>query len=485
MFADLEIVYLRTIAEAESPGRGHDKNYKEREDAMAKGFRNALLGGVAVAGTVIGAQAALAGAFALREQSAQGMGQTFAGVAAGGGGLTSMFWNPATMTQFEGMTSSWTGTGFIPYAKVTPDAATSAFMTRVGRGSTLSAGPTGDVGHNAVSAASASAMQITDRVWVGLNVSAPYGLVTKAPTNWAGQLYARTSKVFSVDVAPTVAVKINDMISVGVGLRAMYFKVKLSSAAPMGPGAALAPTALLPNAGFGTIEGDDWSFGWTAGVTLTPFQGTTIGLGYRSQMRPTLEGSMVTPYVNQPVKVGVKLPDQFTVGLRQRVSDRFTFLAGYEWTRWSVLSSFPVYFTAPPLAGRVATTLPFKYSNSWFASVGGEYKVDDRWTVRAGLGYEKSPITAKDRTPRLPDSDRIWTSLGVSYQLNNRLTLDASYAHVFAKRGKIAIVPGHPAYAGVPFVGQSKARLDLLSVGLTYRWDEPRVAVAAPLVRKY
>lgn len=452
---------------------------------MGKGFRNALLCGVAVAGTAIGAQSALAGAFALREQSAQGLGQAFAGSAAGGGGLTSMFWNPATMTQHEGMTSSWTGTGFIPYAKVTPSTASSTFMTTVARGSTLSAGGTGDIAHDAVSASSASAMQLTDRVWVGLNVSAPYGLVTKAPTNWAGQLYARTSKVFSVDVTPTVAVKINDMLSVGAGFRAMYFKVKLSSSAPSSSNPLLAGTALLPNAGFGTLQGDDWSFGYTLGATLTPLKGTTIGIGYRSQMSPHLEGSLETPYLNQPIKTNIKLPDQITVGLRQQVTDRLTFLAGYEWTRWSVLNSFPAYFTQPPLAGRLATTLAFRYSNSWFASVGAEYKVDNNWTVRAGLGYEKSPITAAVRTPRLPDSDRVWTTLGVSYQLNNKLTLDASYAHVFAKKGTIAVIPGHPAYSGMSFTADSRAHLDLISVGLTYRWDEPKVAVAAPLVRKY
>lgn len=444
------------------------------------------MGGAAVAGILTGAQAALAGAFALREQSAQGLGQSFAGAAAGGGGLSAMFWNPAIMTQFEGVQSSWTGTGFMPYANITPSAATSLFMTRVARGSTASAGGSGDAAPSAVSAASASSYQLSDRVWVGLNVSAPYGLVTKSPTNWAGQLYARTSKVFSTDVTPTVAFKLNDMISVGVGLRAMYFKVKLSSSAPSGAAAALAPTALLPNAGFGTLQGDDWSLGWTAGATLTPLAGTTIGVGYRSQMTPHLEGSLVTPYLNQPIKTNIKLPDQVTVGLRQRVTDRFTFLAGYEWTHWSVLSSFPVYFTAPPLAGRLATTLAFRYKNSWFTSIGGEYKVDDRWTVRAGLGYEKSPITNTERTPRLPDSDRVWTTLGVSYQLNNKLSFDASYAHVFAKKGRIAIIPGAPTYSGMNFLADTKTRLDLVSLGLTYRWDEPRVTGGAlPLVRKY
>ena len=106
--------------------------------------------------------------------------------------------------------------------------------------------------------------------------------------------------------------------------------------------------------------------------------------------------------------------------------------------------------------------------------------------MRAGLGYEKSPIGATDRSVRLPDSNRIWTTLGASYQYNNKLSFDLSYAHVFAKKGTIDIQPGHPAYLGMNFAADTKAHLDVISAGLTYRWDEPHVTQGTlPLVRKY
>ncbi|MGA9560681.1 MAG: outer membrane protein transport protein, partial [Pseudolabrys sp.] len=66
-------------------------------------------GGVLRAGTALGlvviaSAQADAGGFAVREQSVYGQGSSFAGVAAGGA-LSSMFWNPATMTQFQGIVS--------------------------------------------------------------------------------------------------------------------------------------------------------------------------------------------------------------------------------------------------------------------------------------------------------------------------------------------------------------------------------------------
>ena len=61
-----------------------------------------LRAGTALGILIIATAQANAGAFAIREQSVYGQGTSFAGVAAGGS-LSSMFWNPATMTQFKGI----------------------------------------------------------------------------------------------------------------------------------------------------------------------------------------------------------------------------------------------------------------------------------------------------------------------------------------------------------------------------------------------
>ena len=53
---------------------------------------------VLVAGlAIIGARAADAGGFGVREQSASGLGAAFAGIAAGSS-LSSIFWNPAAVS---------------------------------------------------------------------------------------------------------------------------------------------------------------------------------------------------------------------------------------------------------------------------------------------------------------------------------------------------------------------------------------------------
>ncbi|MGB6860650.1 MAG: outer membrane protein transport protein, partial [Pseudolabrys sp.] len=80
-----------------------------------RGWTSYLRSGTALGFLVIATAYANAGSLALREQSAYGQGTSFAGVAAGGA-LSSMFWNPATMTQVPGIQSESVVSGLIPYS---------------------------------------------------------------------------------------------------------------------------------------------------------------------------------------------------------------------------------------------------------------------------------------------------------------------------------------------------------------------------------
>ena len=169
--------------------------------------------------------------------------------------------------------------------------------------------------------------------------------------------------MFSVSFNPVVAYKVNQFLSVAAGLNVEYFKVRLTSA-----------TSALPNAPSLILAGDSWALGYTLGATITPNPGTTIGIGYRSEVRPNLSGSLTNAF---PTPIGIRsnivLPQQVTVGLRQRITPKFTLLAGVEWTNWKSFTSFPVVSTGPIAAGATVTNLGFRWRDGWMASVGGEF----------------------------------------------------------------------------------------------------------------
>ena len=436
---------------------------------MSRFNRISTLAAVSLAALISAQGGAQAGGFAIREQSATAQGYSFAGAASGSGGLSSMFWNPATITMAPGWHSEWHLSLIVPRVEIDPLPGTPTAIF----------GSSGDIGQDAIVPTGFSSYQINDRFWVGVSSSAPYGLVTDPRQNWAGQIYSRSSKVFSLNVNPIVGVKVNDWLSLAVGPSLQYFDIRLKSAVTPAPNA---PSAIL--------EGDDIGFGFTAGATITPFAGTTIGIGYRSRIDHELEGTFSIPAgvggvpVNRqiPINADLTTPDQVTIGLSQMITPALTVHLGFEWTNWSILEE-PLVLGP---GGAVVRTLPLNYDDGFFYSAGFDYKLNNQWTLRAGVAYEESPIDTEIRSTRLPDNDRIWLSVGAGYQWSDKLSFDIAYTHIFTKETDIRITPGHQDYLGVPFLADVDAAVDIVSVGLRYRWDDPKVAIpAVPVVRKY
>lgn len=424
-------------------------------------FRLPSLFGASLFGTSLGVLTvslamsgqAQAGGFALREQSAAGLGLSFAGVAAGGGGLSSGYWNPAIITGFDGFNTATSVTGIAPYARVRADPATPTWALGSGK----------DIALNGVLASSVASYQLNDRVWIGLSTGAPFGLSTKSNYNWSGQVYGRTSRVIGMSVTPTIAVKVTDWLSLGAGVTAQYMDIRLTQA-----------TGVLPGATGAVLVADGWGVGYTLGATITPTAGTTIGIGFRSSIHHDVDGSATGPFipgagpVSLKAKAALNTPEVLTIGLRQKVDAQWTVLAGFEWTNWSRLGYVPVRIN-----GRVAEALPFAYQDGYMVSAGAEYAWSPQLTLRAGVGYEWSPVSNRVRDVRLPDSNRISASIGFGWRVNEALSVDVSYAHLFAAPAPIRIVPGHPQYAGLPWVGSAKAHVDMVSVGVNYRFGTP------------
>ncbi len=407
---------------------------------------------------------ALAGSFAIRDQSASAMGQAYAGVAAGAGGLSSMFWNPATMTELPGWQSSVVASLIMPYANIASQPGTAPFL--------LPLGSAGNTAPTAVLPALYNSIQINDRLWFGLSLNAPNGLSSKPANPSASQLYGLDSQLKSGEFAANFAYKVHDLISLSAGVRLLYLNLDEQT--------AMLPVPASP---LSTLKGDGWGLGYTLGATFKPVPGTAIGVGYRSRIVPEIDSNLSFDIPLGPipggayaVKLKLPVPEAVNVGFRQRLTDSLTAAATYEWTHWSIVTSEPI--VGSPIPGQ---TVPFFYRDGWMISLGAEYQWNPWLTLRAGIGYERSPISDTIREVRNPDSDRKWVAIGLSYKASDKFSIDLSYAHYPPGDVPIAIVPGNPNFAlvGLPFVGNVAGRLDVASLGLTYRWDAMPMATAA------
>jgi long-chain fatty acid transport protein len=453
--------------------------------------RTALIAGTAVVAIVGASGEARAGGFYVHEQSAYFQGMSFAGAAAGGPALSAMFWNPATITQHgRGLTAELNGSFIIGHSEIHPSVATAPTGA-----SLLGLGPSRDLASNALAPSTYVVYGFSDRISIGLGLNSPFGLTTKPGQQWAGLFYSRESHAFSLNANPTVAVKIADWLSVGVGAQVQYFKVKLESGFPgsgsFPPFGPLVPDNLL-------LKAQSWDLGFTAGVTITPGPWTTIGLGYRSGVDHSLEGGIfrpqfvippppaltVVPFAFRALGVDVPLPDIAMASIRQRVSESFTVLGSVEWTNWSRMTTLPLVIT--PAAPFAPTSLPFEWRDGWMVSVGGEYQFSPKMMLRAGIAWESSPVTDDVRGTRLPDTDRLWLSVGATYNWNERLALELAYSHLFLDDAPINLVPGNPTFNASlgTFIGTAQTQIDIISFALRYRFGGPAAVPPAPLITK-
>lgn len=436
-----------------------------------------LLAGTALAALVLTAVEAQAGGFGIREQSTEGLGVSFAGVAAGGA-PSSMYWNPATMTQLPGLSVEADTTAILPNSKITTSSVTAGGVSIA----PFLSDPQDNIAQSVAVPSGYVIKQLSPDLWLGLAVNAPYGLASGFQQTWAGRFYGLESSFAAYDFNPSLAYRINNWISIGAGFQAQYATTNLNFGLPA-PGLATSDM---------NLRGNGWGYGFTAGVTLTPWAGTELGVGYRSFINQSIGGTMIIPTLpaSTPgsINATLRLPDVVSAGIRQRVNDSFTLLGTVEWTDWSRLGTASVNSAAggPALVAGVPVTLPFNYQDGWLFSGGFEYTPAPGWALRAGAGYEISPVTDDVRIPVLPDANRIWVSAGVSKSILPGLTLDLSYAHLFVQQGNIAVTAasGNPWYDGtIAYTGTATSSIDILSLGLTLRLP-PTPPPAAPLITK-
>ncbi|SCZ32731.1 OmpP1/FadL family transporter [Afifella marina] len=394
-----------------------------------------------------------AGAFALREQSAYGQGMAFAGMAAGGS-LSSMFWNPATLSAVMGFQSESVISYIAPRSDV----------------DVLSPFPQneGDIAENAPVPASYYGYRVNDKIILGLGINAPFGLATKYDYNSLVRTsgIAGTTEVFTMAANPVVAYQFNDYLTVAVGAVVEYANVRLTGQA-------------LPVFGVSALDdADDVGFGITAGIQLKPMDGTEIGIGYRSRIDHDIEGPLVTQIGTFDVEAdGFDLPDKVSVGLRQRIMDGFRLTAGIEWANWS-------RFETVTLSGApAAIPLGFEYEDSWYFALGGEYDVNPDLTVRAGVARELSPNDNANRSFRLPDNDRWWFSAGASYQATERFSFDVGYSYITADDTDLVPAAAGGPLSNGPFDGTSDGSVHILSAALKMKFGGPRTE--EPIVAKY
>lgn len=383
--------------------------------------------------------AASAAAFQLWEQNASGLGVAYAGSAAVADNASTVFFNPAGMTQLTGFQFSAGVNGVGPSYEFR-NGGTSGTGVLAG----VSGGNGGDAGGWAAVPNAYLAWQLTPKLFLGFGVSAPFGLATEYEDNgWVGRFQALKSEIKTVNYNPSLAYRINDKVSLGFGLNYQTIDAEMTSATPLG--------------GY-RVKGDDAAWGWNAGALFTLSPAMRVGVSYRSAIDYTLEGTRSLGATSSAAKADIKLPDTFILSVWQQVSDRWEAMGDLSYTRWNTLDKLNIrHATGTDVEA-------FNYKNSWRFAWGAAYQASDALKLKFGIAYDRTPVTDNDRSARVPDNDRVWFSLGGQWNTGRLGKVDLGYSYLYVKDPSIAQTKSFAPAGSSTLRGQYDASAHIVGV---------------------
>jgi long-subunit fatty acid transport protein len=170
---------------------------------------------------------------------------------------------------------------------------------------------------------------------------------------------------------------------------------------------------------------------------------------------------------DQSVTLAQSIPNDLFIGAAYKITPDLQVMGSWNLERWSVYRQDQFIG-----ADGFRATVPRDYHNAYVFRLAGEWNVCwARWlTVRGGLLRSISAQPANTISPTLSDGDSWAFTLGAGFQIIPSLRADVGYWHSWFNRSTASgVANGIPA-----FPGTYNTRVDVFSVGLTFRPDWPK-----------
>lgn len=313
--------------------------------------------------------------------------------------------------------------------------------------------------------------QANDWLTFGLGVYTPYGSRVEYEDDWAGSHLVNNIELQAIFVQPTVTFKIFDNFSIGGG------PIWVTGSVNFNRNLNRTLTDLDGNRSEVTIDASGvTNWGWVASATLKPADNLTIGATYRSEIIldaddgtaefANIPNSPLTPFNDTAISASLPLPAEMTVGLSYEVGDKWTFAFDFNRTFWDVYESLDIDFADPNIPDSVN---PRNYKNSSTYRFGVQYDATKMFTLRAGYYFDESPIQAGFFAPETPRNDSNGYTAGLTFNVNDRLQIDASFLYLHFKEVDASYDGYFENGQAVPFEGSYKNNAFIPGIGVSYR----------------
>ena len=443
-----------------------------------------------IAGVLTLGQAHASG-FQLRESSVKNLGRSNAGSAVYNNDATVVSANPAAMSSFDKTTVRADVTAIDLSFKFNGGGKAAAAFGPAAPA--LTGGDGGDAGGVTPVPNIAAVFPMhgaLEGLTLGASIGAPFGLKTEYDEGWVGRYHALKSDVKVIDLTLSASVKLTDRFSVGYGFIWERADATLTKAIDFGTalcaGSGNPANCFNPafpfhpqNAdGKFSVDGDDTGLGWLVGAQWKPIDALTIGYSHRSEIDHEIDGDIeftkpaavaatlqakgITTYNSGSGGADLTLPSIDTVSVRYDINDNIRVLADWQGTDWSSLRTINVKRSNGTSLGAEE----FDWKDTQFYSLGAEWDLNDKFTLRGGVAKDETPTHDETRTPRLPDNDRKLYSVGLTWNVTDAFSVDAAFQRIEVDSPKIDVVSS----SGSRLTGTAEGHANLFGLAAQFKF---------------
>lgn len=397
---------------------------------------------------------------------AQAMGGAYVALA---DDFSAFYWNPAGMGFFNTMRFGVYATDIIPsgtYVLNVP------VLGQVVNAATESKHYLGGL--------AAFTYPINSQLVVGLGVVTPSGL----GSSWNGTdlaflsspdttVYDYSSQIGMVTIAPSVAYRINDMISIGASFNLNYAMFTINQ---------FAKFYLTQSLGQYTEEDTGWGVGGTFGLLFKPSASLSFGLTVKTPSKVSLNGTASIsnfPLLGLPEssEVGREITWPMLVqgGVAFRPLAGLTITADLQWTRWSsiktIVSDYQNSLWALLMGAGGRDEIVLNWADALQIRAGLEFMVTEAIALRLGYMYDPAPAPIETMNILLPSYNFNTITAGLGYS-SGSLQFDLGFEYLMGQGRSLDFLTWYldPTQYGDGMPGDFGMNIIVPSLSVSYKF---------------
>lgn len=298
--------------------------------------------------------------------------------------------------------------------------------------------------------------QLNDQWTVGAAVGGYFGLALQYEEDWPGRYFTQEVTLQSISLQPTAAYRVNDRLSLGFGLSVLYGIYELKSLVP-----GLGGDRKLD------FSDDVISFQANLGLLYKLSERTRVGLQYFSESKQEYEDSFPNGLLVNNVEVEMTLPQSFMASLFHQVDERLALMGNIGWQEWSSFGQ--IGLTTENGLANIDVETDRNYDDTWNFALGLQYQLNEQWRLNTGTAYDTAMAEDESVTVDLPSGDSVRYGIGATYHYSENLDLDFGYEILWY--GDIKVEQGDAGGARGQASGTyPDTALHFFSLGLNWRF---------------